>query len=129
MSIRVIVAVASTAVAFTLCACNPFASEPADSQENAALLESLQSAGVGCNSVLHAQSLNDENTAWRIACDENRVYLASIDAGGQLCASPVAYLEAPVTNGRSIPPSLPPQPLNPSQSLEETSRCAPYAGG
>ena len=127
MGIRVIVAVASSASVFALCACNP--SEPADGEENAALLRSLQSAGVGCNSVLRTQSLNDENTAWRIGCDENRVYLASLEAGGQLCVSPVAYLEAPVTNGRSISPSLSPQSSNPSQSLEKTSRCAPYAGG
>ena len=129
MSIRVIVAVASSAIVVALCGCNPFASAPADSQRNAALLRSLQSAGIRCNSVLHAQSLNDQNTAWRIACDENRIYLASLEAGGQLCVTPVANLEAPVTSGRSIPLSLPPQPLDPSQSLERTSRCAPYTGG
>jgi hypothetical protein len=128
---REIVLSMSTAVAFALCGCDRPAQDEANSELNVSLLRYLQLAGVECSNVLSSQVLNDESTAWRVTCAENRTYLASVESdAGQICVTAMPYIEAPVSNGRpqvGLRP-LPPQ-SNPAQSLEETSRCAPYSVG
>jgi hypothetical protein len=121
MSRREIVLSMSIAAALVLCGCDRPAPDEPNSELNASLLRYLQLAGVGCNVVLSSQMLNEESTAWRVACAENRTYLASVESdGAQICVSPMPY-------GYALVP-LPPQ-ANPPQSLEETSRCVPYSVG
>jgi hypothetical protein len=138
---REIVLSMSTAVAFALSGCDRPAPDEANSELNVSLLRYLQLAGVECSIVLGSQVLNDESTAWRVTCAENRTHLASVESdGGQICVTAMPYIEAPVSNarpqvdgGRELAdryrqPSPLPAQSNPAQS-QETSRCVPYSVG
>jgi hypothetical protein len=122
MRSREIVVLASVAGAFALGGCDRIAPDQPGSELNTSLLRLLRLVGVECTSVITSHALNEESTAWRITCAENRAYLASVESDGrEICVTPIAYIEAPV--------NLSPVPSNPPQSLEETSRCAPYSAG
>ena len=49
----------------------------------------VREVGLTCEMVVHSAPLNEENTSWRVFCDQAQTYLASVKADGHLCIEPL----------------------------------------
>ena len=58
----------------------------------------IRDTGFACERINSSQQLDDSGSRWRVACMDAQTYLASIEHDGSICVSPIAYVEAPVTD-------------------------------
>ena len=58
----------------------------------------IRDTGFACERINSSQQLDDSGSRWRVACTDAQTYLASLEHDGRICISPIAYVEAPVTD-------------------------------
>jgi hypothetical protein len=59
----------------------------------ATLGTAIRDVGFPCDSVVSTQATGDSGNSWRVACDDARVYAASVESGGDLCIEPVLFVD------------------------------------
>lgn len=62
------------------------------------LVAVIRDMGFACERINSSQELDDSGSRWRVACADAQTYLASVEHDGRICVSPIAYVEAPVTD-------------------------------
>ena len=101
-------ALSSAAVCVLLSACAGEAPEETDLADR--LGEAIREVGYACDTVVNSQAVGEDGDVWRVACGGASVYVASREAGGELCIEPT-----PVADPLVVPvapaPSSPGGPL------------------
>ena len=61
------------------------------------LVAAIRDTEFACERINNSRGLDDSGARWRVACTDAHTYLASFEHDGRICVSPIAYVEAPVT--------------------------------
>ncbi len=64
------------------------------------LANALRDTGFVCAEVSSSYDLTGDGSQWRVVCENAHAYLASLEQDGQICVSPVAYVDVPPAETR-----------------------------
>lgn len=79
-------------------------SDPAPSSSaGAALGNAVRDAGFACEGAVTSETLGDAGSAWRVACADTQLYLASLAANGDVCIEPILFVDGLLPTSASSP--------------------------
>ncbi len=64
------------------------------------LVNAIRDTGFVCAEVSSSYDITGDGSQWRVACENAHVYVASLGQDGQICVSPVAYVDVPPAETR-----------------------------
>ena len=60
------------------------------------LASAIRAVGYACGNVVDSSDIATERRNWRVACDGARTYAASLSNDGNICITPIPYVDAVV---------------------------------
>jgi hypothetical protein len=53
------------------------------------LEKAVREVGLPCGTVIRSEPIDEDNTSWRVSCDQAQTYVASVMPNGRLCIEPL----------------------------------------
>jgi len=60
------------------------------------LASAIRAVGYSCASVVNSNELSNGNTSWRVACQDTLIYTANLSDDGNICVTPMPYVDSVV---------------------------------
>ena len=73
--------------------------ESIDGSSGDILGNAIREAGFACEALVSSEAIGETGDTWRVACADAQVYLASVEANGDVCFEPVRVVDPP---GRQV---------------------------